>query len=335
MRMKSSGGAGRLWALLLGALGGVTGFCASNQGDSTNVVSVPAAPGMTVSQQAAPSDSPPEEGEDTPLPSSPSQDSPYQAIMGRNAFGLRPVPPPAPPPETPVNVIPSALKLTGITTLIGKRAMFLVQEPNKKEAVYSDLLREGDKDGSITNLEVLHIDDLTGEVKVVYGGKEMTLNFAQNGIQPPVGAAPTAPGAGPGAIPGRPGGVPTIAPPPVPGQQPVATVTTAQVPSGAVATFPPGISGAGSSGLRSIPTRPTRLGGGSLGSSGAASGVSNVPEPQPVFQGTPEQQLQTIVDQSTRLEQNGIPMPPVPGPVTGPGGNLDPNLPPAPPALPY
>jgi hypothetical protein len=334
--MKSSGGVGWLWGLLLGGLGGMAGFCASNQGDLTNAVSVPAAPEMTVSQQAAPGDSTPEEVDDNPVPSGPSQDSPYQAIMGRNAFGLRPIPPPAPPPEVPVNVIPSALKLTGITTLIGKRAMFLVQEPSKKEAVYSDLLREGDKDGSITNLEVLHIDDLTGEVKVVYGGKEMTLNFAQNGIQPPVGAAPTtAPGAVPGAVPGRPGAVATVAPPPFPGQQPTATVTTAQGLSGASATFPPGISGAGSSGLRSIPTRPTRLGGGTPGSSGGVQGVSNVPEAQPVFQGTPEQQLQTIVEQSTRLEHGGIPMPPVPGGAPGPGGNLDPNFPPAPPALPY
>jgi len=55
-----------------------------------------------------------------------SRGNPYEAIIIRNSFGLRDPPPPPPPPqEPPPTVNPTALKLTGITTLLGKRAMFV------------------------------------------------------------------------------------------------------------------------------------------------------------------------------------------------------------------
>src|SRR5436190_5650423 len=49
--------------------------------------------------------------------------NPYHGIVDRNVFGLKPIPPPAPPPEQPKP--PVNITLTGITTLFGKKRCFI------------------------------------------------------------------------------------------------------------------------------------------------------------------------------------------------------------------
>ena len=210
-------------------------------------------------------DAPPAQGDDSDADAAPSAEAasantptgPYAAIMTRNPFGLKPPPPPPTnAPDPAAQVVVSALKLTGITSMpSGVRAMFLVQEPGKPE-VRSDLVRAGERDGYIPNLEVLQIDAKAGTVRVSYGGKELALNFADNGVKPPQGPAPTA--APPGGPPGRPG-VGGIAPPNVPMNPNVGGNFNAD----------------GSSGLRSIPTRPSRLQPNATGGGNYNSGAYN------------------------------------------------------------
>jgi hypothetical protein len=216
----------------------------------------------------------------------------YQLIVDRNPFGLR-TPPPPPVANTAAPVVASALKLTGITTLLGgKRAMFTVQEPGKTNLV-SGLVREGDWDGVITNLQVLAIDERNGVVQVKYGGTELALNFDDNGIKPPAGPMPGMP------VPGL--GRPSL--PPVPG--PPAPM------------FQPGSGGVSfnnSEGYRRVPNRPNRLTPGAAGA-----------DAQPVL--TPAQQLMAIQAQEELGRQQGVPMPPSP---PGAGNAVNQAVPPLP-----
>ena len=223
--------------------------------------------------------------------------SPYQLIVIRNAFGLR-TPPPAPSTNATAPVVASALKLTGVTTLLGgKRAMFLVQEPGKTNLT-SGLVREGDWDGVITNLQVLSIDERGGVVQVRYGGTELALNFDDNGIKAPAGPVPGMPMPGLG----RPGM------PPVPGQP----VPMVQPASGAPVAFN------NADGYRRVPNRPNRI-------TPAASEAGAPPSL------TPEQQLMVIQAQEELGRQQGVPMPPSP---PGASGGATP-LPPTPGTVPY
>lgn len=123
--------------------------------------------------------------------------NPYEGIMVRNIFGLKP-PPPLPRPED-LKQPPSDIKLSGIITILGKRALLKTQTPARpplpaKEESY--ILAEGQRDGDI---EVLTIDDKAGTVKVKNHGVDQTLDFVNNGIklpsvaQLPLAAAPSLP----------------------------------------------------------------------------------------------------------------------------------------------
>jgi len=110
--------------------------------------------------------------------------NPYQGIVERNVFNLKPLPPagPAEPPPAPVPKI----TLTGITTILGnKRALMKVLEPPKppqpaKEESY--ILTEGQRDGEI---EVLAIDEQAGSVKVNNHGTVQELTFDKDGAKLP------------------------------------------------------------------------------------------------------------------------------------------------------
>jgi hypothetical protein len=248
--------------------------------------------------------------------------NPYQAITARNAFGLKDPPPPPPPPlkevAPPVNT--SALKLTGITTLLGKRAMFAFNDGKTNNV--SGLLSEGDGGHFLTNFEVLEIDASAKAVKVLFGGQELRLDFVNNGLRPPTNMV--APGVLPaGGFP-RPGGPPGL---PVAGQ-PVApnfggNPTTPSIQAGATA-FNAG-------GLRTVPTRPNRLGTAAAAaqSAGAAS-----PTIQPI---SPEQQVLILQEQHRLAREQNIELPPAPpapglenlggGPPVPPGMGGPPGLP--------
>jgi len=115
--------------------------------------------------------------------------NPYQGIVERNLFNLKPppgpednLPPPAPPPK---------ITLTGITTILGnKRVLFKVQVPPRppappKEESY--ILSEGQRDGDI---EVLEIDETGGVVKFNNHGTIQTLDLTNDATKPPNSSPP-------------------------------------------------------------------------------------------------------------------------------------------------
>lgn len=131
-----------------------------------------------------------------------SSANPYQGIVDRNVFGLRP--PPPPPSNEPVRPPAPAVALTGITTISGKKLAFMnIQVPPKagetaKPGPQSFMLGEGEREGEI---EVLEIDDKGGTVKLNDYGVITNVPFAK------VPSTPSAP-VNTAAIPSlaRPGG---------------------------------------------------------------------------------------------------------------------------------
>src|SRR5215467_15374276 len=72
--------------------------------------------------------------------------NPFQGIVDRNVFGLKPPPPPGKSEEKKVDLPP--IILTGITTILGnKRALMNLQPPGKP--VQSFILAEGQREGDI------------------------------------------------------------------------------------------------------------------------------------------------------------------------------------------
>jgi len=131
--------------------------------------------------------------------------NPYQGIVDRNVFGLKP--PPPPPPDTgPPKPPPPNITLTGITTILGNKRVFLSvampPKPPDPAKIQSFMMTEGQRDGEI---EVLQIDEIAGTVKVNDFGTITNLTWDKNGMKTPGGS----PGAAPVA-----GGIP--APPPNP-----------------------------------------------------------------------------------------------------------------------
>ena len=135
------------------------------------------------------------------------KDNPYQVIVTRNAFALKPPPPPVDPtknepPPSPVDVL-----LTGISTLSGtKKALLQITDKSPSKAGKTDFpppLEEGDVQGRV---EVVSIDAVANQVLIKIDGNEKTLSFEDKdapkpGAAPPPGARPGAPG-----MPGMPGG---------------------------------------------------------------------------------------------------------------------------------
>jgi len=128
-----------------------------------------------------------------------SADNPYQSIIDRNVFSLKP--PPPPPDNTDANK-PQTLKitLTGITTILGnKRVLMKTSPPPAKpgegpKTEQSLILTEGQREGDI---EVIQIDEKVGSVKVNNGGNVQTLTFEKDGAKLPATTAPSVvPGAG-------------------------------------------------------------------------------------------------------------------------------------------
>ena len=131
--------------------------------------------------------------------------NPYQGIVDRNVFGLRP---PPPPPDPELNKPPPPkITLTGITTILGNARALMKSppppgkpgEPAKGEQYYN--LTVGQRDGEV---EVLEIDPVAGSVKINNSGSVVTLTFDKDGVKG---------GGGAGGVPPPPGAVP----PPMPG----------------------------------------------------------------------------------------------------------------------
>jgi hypothetical protein len=269
--------------------------------------SEPAAAGATKpaedpsAEAAPPADEETKAGEEGAKP-----ESPYRSIKVRNPFGLRDQPPPPPPPADPskdAQATASALKLTGIVMLGGvKRATFVTQEPGKPQQS-SALMGEGETDDTIKNLEVHQIDMQAQTVRVAYGGKELTVDFKNNGLKAPVVAA-----VGPGRVPGAPV-LPGSVPPPQVGGTMVHSVGQ---PGGAPNIQPVGTT-ENPSGLQSIPMRPTRLPvGGSSAMINAYQGAGATVQPTV----PPDQQALMMRAQEEISRRQGVsfpPSPPIPG----------------------
>jgi hypothetical protein len=135
------------------------------------------------------------------------KENPYQVIIDRNPFALKPIPPPPPPPPPPVetNTPPAApeVKLTGITTLLGAPKAFLQVEDKQAKPAKMEFPPALAVGGTFKTLEVLAIDVDAGTVKVRIGDTESTLDFINNGVKSAAAAAAPAPH--PGVIPPIPG----------------------------------------------------------------------------------------------------------------------------------
>ncbi len=243
------------------------------------------------------------------------KENPYQAIIDRNPFGLKPVPivePPKPaevPPPPPLEI-----KLTGITTLGGPpRALLEFTDPQTKKTDRPSPFVEGDsyKD-SIT---IVAIDAVNNVVRIKNGDAETTLDFNKNGIKPNLAATAT-PVPHPGVVPLS---IPAASA--LPGQptQPTAgTGRTAILGGGtSVPSFGAAVNAAQNvPGASVIPPRPVRTDGAAI-----VSGYQPYQPPvmQPPVQPTMtrEEAIARIQAQKAAFQQQGNPaagiLPPVPG----------------------
>jgi hypothetical protein len=203
------------------------------------------------------------------------KDNPYQVIIDRNPFGLRPPPPPPstePPPPPPVPAL--EIKLTGITTLLGPPRVFLeFTDPTTKKTDRPPPLGEGDpyKDG----ISIVSIDAENGRVRIKNGDAESTLDFDKNGIKPGAVAA-AAPVPHPG-LPGNP--IPPVPgfPGAAPAGVPVATgPARGAIVGGATASVAP----TPATGLGGLPPRPVRTDNGAA----ILGGYGQTANPQPAYQ---------------------------------------------------
>jgi hypothetical protein len=222
-------------------------------------------------------------------------ESPYQVILDRNPFGLRPPPTnvvvvaqtSAPPAQVNVN-------LSGITELRGTRRAWMVIPaggPRTNTTTFS--MQVGDPE--FEGIKVEQIDVQRGVVQIQKNGVPMTLDFQNHGLAYSGPVAVAAPGGG------RPGRVP------VPGQRPGVPIPSPAVrtvgPAGRTASTinVPGVGNTSLSGENPqvIPARAIR---------------SAQPEnPMPV---DPAVQAIQMKVQEMRARDKGIPFPPLP-PIPG------------------
>ena len=118
------------------------------------------------------------------------KENPYQVIIDRNPFNLRPIPPPAVAVAVETNAPPTPppeIKLTGITTLSGSPKAFLqVEDKQTKKAAFPPPLAAGD---NYNEIMVVSIDVENNTVRIKNGDAETTLDFEKNGVKPAAVAA--------------------------------------------------------------------------------------------------------------------------------------------------
>ena len=175
--------------------------------------------------------------------------TPYEAIVGRNVFGLKPPTPVTNVVETPTVPAPK-IRLQGLTTILGRRQVLfkamLPAKPGEPAREQASVLSEGQREGEI---EVLEINEITGTVKFNNYGYPQTLNMKDDAEKPAGGAvAAGLPQPGvvpPPPIPGMPAATPTFAPPPgVPMPRPNSALPS-NIPTRALRTTPTGPGGLG------------------------------------------------------------------------------------------
>lgn len=159
----------------------------------------------------------------------------YQQINDRNAFSLKPIPPP-PDPNAQVVTQQVNITFTGITSYQGvKKAYFRIPDGTKPGQFLYPTIREGERDGA---LEVVSINDKSGTVTIKNAGTPMTLDFETHGNKIPGAMAMVAP------PPGAPG-LPNVRPLPGGAATPMTSV-------------PPNTQAQPSASMQGIPSRPMR-----------------------------------------------------------------------------
>ncbi len=146
-------------------------------------------------------------GADTRAVSSDSPDAPYEGIVARNLFGLKP--PEKPPGPEDNKPPPPKITLNGITSILGRvQVLFKASlspklgEPAKE---MSFVLSAGQSENEI---EVLDIDEKAGIVKFNNHGTIQSLDLEKDGAKLPPGTIASftpAPGASPAMAGGTPG----------------------------------------------------------------------------------------------------------------------------------
>ena len=113
--------------------------------------------------------------------------NPYEAIVGRNVFGLKPPALNAPPPPPPAAA--ATIKLLGISTILDRRQVMLkvktAARPPEPAKEQSYLMSQGQREDEI---EVLEIDAATGTVKIKNQDEILSLSMKDDAEKPAAGA---------------------------------------------------------------------------------------------------------------------------------------------------
>ena len=229
------------------------------------------------------------------------KENPYQIIIDRNPFGLRPIPPPPVPPNNePPPPPPLGVAMTGITTLLGPPKVFLeFTDPQTKKVERPSALLEGD---SFKGITVVSIDSENNRVRIKNGDAESWLDFEKNGVKAAGGGAPA-----PVPHPGFPGANPAAAAVPVPagGSAVGASIRGGLVGGGNSPAVPAPYNPGQVSSAGGIPPRAVRTDGRGL----VNDGGSAVPAAAPTAPSmTPAQATAIIEARRLQLQQQGNPM---------------------------
>lgn len=114
--------------------------------------------------------------------------NPYQEIVERNAFGLKPLVVDVVEDEVKVPVPPANIILTGLAVFEGEKQVYLsVTKPGEKVTRYLSLAEREREEG----IEVVKIDVGHERVSIKYNGQLSVLTFEENGakamtVAPPV-----------------------------------------------------------------------------------------------------------------------------------------------------
>jgi hypothetical protein len=121
-----------------------------------------------------------------------SATNPYQVIIERNLFSLKPSAPPQ--PAEPDHPPPPKVTLTGITTIFGDKEVLMKvlmpARPGEPPKEQSFILAEGQQEGG---LRVLKVNEKTGDVTLNDFGTVLTLNLDKDGAKLSDGQPPPRP----------------------------------------------------------------------------------------------------------------------------------------------
>lgn len=254
-----------------------------------------------------------------------AQANPYQAIVDRNPFGLRPPPPPAPVAPPTKAEPPPNLSFTGITgDGKGKKAWIMANIAGKQPPLTYYSLGEKEKQDDI---EVLEINTKAEEVKILLRGEPATLTFKDNAnktkavmqaaaIGQPGGAVtpglPNAAGLPAGVMPQPMGGAAASGPVMI-GKNGMVVPNAAQPGQNTFVTQPPGGGVNFQGGMSDVTGQYGNNGGGARTLPQRNIRTQTAPVDRQSGMEAAAQQTAAALINNQIHEAKGIPMPPLPG----------------------